>query len=163
MKNTLVILALAVVAQSAQAIVVTTGDLGPQVVNGGDGGGWSVNLSTSDASNFAAATLSVKQGLWNSPGGEITVDVSLNGTVVGQFKTAGGYFSPGAVVSTFGNVQSLLSPTNPNVIGFQALNPTAGFDYAIGEVQIEYQAVPEPASLAAVMIGLGVLRRRRTK
>lgn len=163
MKNTLVILALAVAAQSAQAIVVTTGDLGPKIVNGVDGGGWSVNLNTPDASALNAATISVKQGLWNSPGGDITVDVSLNGTFVGQFTTAGGYFTPGPVVTTFGNVQSLLSPTNPNVIGFQALNPTDGFDYAIGEVQIEYNVVPEPASLAAVMVGLSLLRRRRTK
>jgi hypothetical protein len=107
--------------------------------------------------------MTVKQGLWNSPGPEATVAISINDTFVGQFTTAGGYAFPGPVFSSFSVPQGILLTSTPNVIAFRDVNPIASLDYIIGEVSMTYSGVPEPMSLFPVIVGLAALRQRRKR
>ena len=160
MKWYLVIASLTALSASAHAVFVTTGNLGPKIVTAfPDNGFGSVQLSTPGAFNGGPATLYVKQGVWN--GTNTTVQVSLNGTPIGQFTTQGGYISPGAVVSSFANAGPLLLANSPNVISFQDIATTLQTDYAIGEVSFDYSAVPEPFTVLTLGAGIAVFDRKR--
>lgn len=149
--------------QAASALYVTTGDLGPLFVTGASGGSASVHLSTPHAASTGLAKMVVKQGLWNSPGPEATVSISVNDTFVGQFTTAGGYAFPGPVFSSFLVPQAILLTSTPNVIAFRDVNPIDSLDYIIGEVSMDYSGVPEPMTLLPVVVGLAALQQRRKR
>lgn len=151
--------ALALLSSFAGAAVVSTGDLGLNIINGGapQNGYFAVNLATPLRDNLAPANMRVIHGLWN--GGTLFVEAKVNGTSLGMFNIGSGYISPGPTTTNF-NVTGLLNDGN-NLIEFQGQDLAQ--DYVIGQVDIEYAAVPEPATIALLGLGLAAVARRRRR
>ncbi|MCE9559093.1 MAG: PEP-CTERM sorting domain-containing protein [Armatimonadetes bacterium] len=144
---------------------VTTGELGPYIIQGGPmGGAGFVNLATPGADLVSGASITIKKGLWNSTGTVgFDVDAYINSHLIGRFATGTGYFSPAPTLVTFTGVQAFLLASGDNNISFQAVNPTLGEDFAVGKVDITYNAVPEPSSLLMALVGSGLFLARRRK
>lgn len=161
MKKSLILFAI-MATQGAWAITVSTGDLGPAVGYGHQGGTLDVHLATPGLLASDPASMTIWSGLWNAPNSDdVVLDLYLNGHFVMTFLSGTAYYS-GPFVTVAPAIQSMLNDGD-NLIRFQAQTPVSGIDYAIGRVDIEYNAVPEPATLAALSLGIATLVRRRRR
>lgn len=158
-------------AAHATPVTVGTGTLGT-VIN--DGGDYSTQLNATGAALPLGATLTISEGLYNSP--EVNVAVLFNGFQVGSFTANSGYFSPGPELLSFDVSSYLVAGTNTILLDG---TPTSG-DWVIGSVSLAYDdgigaelppppplgAVPEPASLALLgvgLLGMAIAGRRKAQ
>jgi hypothetical protein len=145
---------------SAAPILVSTGDLGDNVVDNAGDYLWQPVLTL--PTGAGPDELEIKYGLWNSPA--VPVDVFVNGTLAGSFDADQGFTLPGPEFVTF-DVTGLLV-NGLNSILFTGNNVNSG-DYVIGQVDLTYDAaavVPEPVTLTLFSVGVaGVAWRRRAQ
>ena len=156
MKNILILSLMLIFSINANAITVSTGDLGNNVVNNGEA--FSVFFDLTSPSNSADAFIDIKYGLWQSP--DVPVDTSINGMLVGSFIADQGYSGAPEFIN-FDVTGLLLNGTNE--ISF--LGSGLG-GYVIGQVDVTYSAVPIPAALwlfGSGLIGLLAMRRKSAK
>ncbi len=152
-------------AHMASAAFISTGDLGPRIGFGADGGIVSAELDINDLLVGGTSSVTFKTGEWNNPNASdpanyIFVEAFINGTSVGTFDSGRAYFSSGPTFTAYGSSSLLVQ--GKNLFELKAVNPQSGLDYALGQVDVRYTAVPEPATMAALGLGLvAALRRRR--
>lgn len=149
------IVAASAAVASADYTTWSSGDLGNNVIN--DAGQFQLFPNLVNPSNVHQAWVDVTYGLWNSP--DVTVDVSLNGTIVGTFIADQGYISPGPESVTFEVTGLLLN--GANTLTFDGYGANTG-DYVVGMAELRYFSVPTPGAVSLLTLGglLGLRRRR---
>jgi len=142
---------------AVNATTVTSGDLGNNVIH--SGGTYILDLNVINPDNFLPANLVTKYGLWNSP--NVPVDIYYNNNLVGNFVADEGYISPGPEFNT-SDITGLLQ-NGLNQIKYVG---SGTGDYVIGQVDINYTAVPLPGAfwlLGSGLFGLVGYRWSRKK